>query len=635
MIMVICSKCGAVYDEYYGLCPICGTIYQEQPEDTTVNNYNYTVIEPTIEIDKLFENKNNTDIPDSIETEKKSDNPPIHKRTIYPDNSQIPTLDTNEEVNTIIEANDVTDKISEQNPGNSMDDTVDVEELFSNSSDDHYDNSKDDTVDVEELFSNSDDEHYDNSKDETVDVEELLSNSDSDQQDHSKDETVDVEELFEKDNSDHHDNSNDTTIDIGALFDNDNSGKTSLSDEPTMEVKSFFESTDYGTSQDDKTISNDQNDTETAALNRKLKFSMLIISAVCVLVISGVVLMLFMNNNSSDKVIAAENSSVSDDNSKASTKENSKKSSSENNSSLPSEEETQEQKLKKYISNGDMYLKTEDYVNAIDAYKLALDISPEDAGIYKKLFEAYSKSNNEEKALKILEEGYKKTNDDSLKEISDEYNKELKYKEYITNGDESLNNEDYEIAAKNYNNALKIKDDDPELYIKLADAYIGNGDNISASDILKQGYEKTENEEIKWKLNELPALETIYLETIEALIDQYGEGEIIADAFEPTEYRSMNGLGIVRLIDFDGDGNKELMCVVSQLEYDENFPSRHNNTVLVYKTDGEAVEKIYEGTASGTQRKPLTSYTATYEKDDKILLLTYDFASVSVEQDWS
>ncbi len=628
--MVICNKCGTVYDEFYGICPICGTIYQEEPEENTTSTYN--VIEPTVEINKLFEKENDTKQSIDDETINTYDTTPAHKRTVYPDNSQFHTTDLSNESDTSDETNvPVTENY--QYPDNSKNDTVDVEELFSNSSDEKYDNSKAETVDVEELFSNSGDEYYGNSKNETVDVEELFSNNGDKKYDNSKAETVDVEELFEKDDPDHHDNSSDTTMDIGALFDN-NKSRTSLSDEPTMEVGSFFGAEQNKSSADSISASDVKNDNETAANNRRLKFSMLIISAVCVCVISGVVLMLFMNNNSSDEVIAAENGSVAEENSNTPVEE-SRKASEMTSSSLPSDEETKEQKLNKYLSNGDMYLKTEDYVNAIDAYQLALNIDPDDAEIYKKLFEAYSKNDNEEKALNILDEGYKKTNDGSLKEMSDDYNTELKYKEYIRNGDESLNSEDFETAESNYSEALKLKDDDPELYIKLADAYIGIGDNSNASEILKQGYEITENDEIKWKLEELPPLETIYLETIEDLIDKYGEGEIIADAMASTAYRSMNGLGIVRLIDFDGDGSKELMCVVSELEYDGSFPYRHYNTVFVYKADGDTVEKIYEGTASGSQGKPFTSYTATYEKDDKILLLNYEFSSVSVEQDWS
>lgn len=94
---------------------------------------------------------------------------------------------------------------------------------------------------------------------------------------------------------------------------------------------------------------------------------------------------------------------------------------------------------------------------------------------------------------------------------------------------------------------------------------------------------------------------TAYIKVINSLIRQYGEGRIVQNSFDDGE--SMLGVGIVRLIDFDGDGKHELYCAYADGNGD------WVNKQSIYGYDNGLVELLKERNISnpGTDVSPSTT----------------------------
>ncbi|MCL1804327.1 MAG: hypothetical protein FWG30_11985 [Eubacteriaceae bacterium] len=88
-----------------------------------------------------------------------------------------------------------------------------------------------------------------------------------------------------------------------------------------------------------------------------------------------------------------------------------------------------------------------------------------------------------------------------------------------------------------------------------------------------------------------------YCSAIDSLISEYGEGTTEVKANEVT----LNGLGYVRLIDFDGDGRDELICAYSKLG------SIHLQKLIVYGYDDGLVVLLSERNmpSEGTSVSPV------------------------------
>lgn len=78
--------------------------------------------------------------------------------------------------------------------------------------------------------------------------------------------------------------------------------------------------------------------------------------------------------------------------------------------------------------------------------------------------------------------------------------------EQISLGEKYLSEEKYDEAIVALRRAIEIDPDDASLYQKLADAYIGKKDYDSAVRILEEGYDRTKNEDLQRRLNELGQL---------------------------------------------------------------------------------------------------------------------------------
>jgi len=112
-----------------------------------------------------------------------------------------------------------------------------------------------------------------------------------------------------------------------------------------------------------------------------------------------------------------------------------------------------------------------------------------------------------------------------------------------------------------------------------------------------------------------------YLDVINNLISQYGEGVVRTASFSDDIF--MFGVGMVRLIDFDGDGTYELYCAYAK---DEGF---WVNSQVVYGYDNGLVTLLEEcGVSSpGTDVCPSTMFLS---KDGKVyLIVEYGISDVT------
>lgn len=78
-------------------------------------------------------------------------------------------------------------------------------------------------------------------------------------------------------------------------------------------------------------------------------------------------------------------------------------------------------KLNHQLELAQHYLLEEDYEQAIAAYEIVIQIDPKNTEAYLGLAEAYAESGNMEKAIKVLEQGYKKTKAQELQEEKESY----------------------------------------------------------------------------------------------------------------------------------------------------------------------------------------------------------------------
>ena len=159
--------------------------------------------------------------------------------------------------------------------------------------------------------------------------------------------------------------------------------------------------------------------------------------------------------------------------------------------------------LSDQISLGEKYLSEENYDDAIDAFKKAIELEPNDPELYKKLADSYIGKGDIEGAIQALEEGYSKTKDESLKTRLEVLKKEKQYNELMESGQKLLADSKYTEAAGSFKQAAEIKVKEEKPYLLAAEGYIGNSDYNDAKTILEKGYSETNSEQIRKKLKEL------------------------------------------------------------------------------------------------------------------------------------
>lgn len=152
-------------------------------------------------------------------------------------------------------------------------------------------------------------------------------------------------------------------------------------------------------------------------------------------------------------------------------------------------------------------LQSSDFEEAIELFKQAIEINPNDEELYIGLADSYSGANEKSMAREVLETGYNETKGSNIKIKLDEFNNTEKQAEEIEKlmeqGRNCLSDNDNEEALKIF---LDVIDRNPE----YAEAYILASeimDNEEAIELLTKGYEVTNDISIKSALDELTAVQ--------------------------------------------------------------------------------------------------------------------------------
>lgn len=100
--------------------------------------------------------------------------------------------------------------------------------------------------------------------------------------------------------------------------------------------------------------------------------------------------------------------------------------------------------------------------------------------------------------------------------------------EQLSLGNEYLSEAEYEQAIIAFTNTIDIDPNVKEAYLGLAEVYVAQKDYSSAKGILEQGYEITQNEELKATLEEVERTEKEYMEEVERAEEEARNAERIA-----------------------------------------------------------------------------------------------------------
>lgn len=172
--------------------------------------------------------------------------------------------------------------------------------------------------------------------------------------------------------------------------------------------------------------------------------------------------------------------------------------------------------------------------------------------------------------------------------------KEKEYKAHISDGDRYLEEMDYEKAEDSYLAAIDIEPKEPESYMKLADIYEIQNQPEKVKDILKQGSAQTGDTQIRGRYN-------LWSYVDEVLIPQEGqcsEGEYTCEykrvsmrtSLKPVS--SEKGVLSWRIRDFDNDGEDELLVLILNNEYLEEYTQETKNEVLLRMYEAESEEVV-------------------------------------------
>ena len=124
-----------------------------------------------------------------------------------------------------------------------------------------------------------------------------------------------------------------------------------------------------------------------------------------------------------------------------------------------------------------------------------------------------------------------------------------------------------------------------------------------------------------------------YLEEVKALINKYGTGKIADDTSGNSAYK-MTGLCYAKLIDFDNDGNEELLCVYGPTTDGTGYEKPCYMKVFGY--DGSNVNTLFESSAFyfGESRTDRGYRIAYCEDNGQTLLLTRKNPMTFVINEW-
>lgn len=150
--------------------------------------------------------------------------------------------------------------------------------------------------------------------------------------------------------------------------------------------------------------------------------------------------------------------------------------------------------------------------------------------------------------------------------------KQAQYNEKIQEATRYYQDLDFERAETAYLDAIDIRPKETKAYLDLSDIYIQQGRQEEAIELLEKGQKKTRDKEIETKLEQAKAdfdkIESgnsqykAYYDLCMDYLERYGAAEYVPHGVG-AEQGNMTGFSIARLMDFNEDGNMELLLAYS------------------------------------------------------------------------
>ena len=156
-----------------------------------------------------------------------------------------------------------------------------------------------------------------------------------------------------------------------------------------------------------------------------------------------------------------------------------------------------------FIKDGDSFMESKDYSEAVKAYDSALKIKNNNekaktglSEAYKSWGESLASESDYENAVSVLDEGYEKTNNEEiLKQKADVLNKYVDFE--IEEGDKNLDNFSYEAANSTYEKAIELDPENENAYLGLIEILIRTNKFDEALDVAQKAYDKIGGDRIK------------------------------------------------------------------------------------------------------------------------------------------
>lgn len=142
------------------------------------------------------------------------------------------------------------------------------------------------------------------------------------------------------------------------------------------------------------------------------------------------------------------------------------------------------------VGNAALYIESGETESAIGCLEKAVELKPREAQNYIDIADIYGELKEFESAVTILEQGYKKTKNEELAE-------EMDYYTAIINANTASASSLWNETITHLNTAIEIKPDVVDNYLELATAYVETWNLFQASEILKQGYDATQDAQLR------------------------------------------------------------------------------------------------------------------------------------------
>lgn len=184
--------------------------------------------------------------------------------------------------------------------------------------------------------------------------------------------------------------------------------------------------------------------------------------------------------------------------------------------------------------------------------------------------------------------------------------KQSEYNGKLETAQKYLEELEYEKAEANYLEAIAIEPKKQDAYLQLSDVYTVQKKYDRAIDVLKQGKREVQNQKVfdrkiktiqdREKISETETQQyAAYYKLCLEYQKQYGAGKLTReDPLDFGEVPYLKGLCIIQPIDFNGDGNQELMLAYTNTD-SMGYTSYEYE---IWGWNGKTIEKIHEAEAA-------------------------------------